>query len=77
MLSVDLGRSSRHCAWVEGKRLQCNKYRTAVMNETWYILSVYVTDSIVGWLCRKCLLVHDTPHGCLELRVPSASNEER
>ena len=43
------------------------------MNETRCILSIDVTDTIVGWVCRKRLLVHDTPDGCLELRVANIS----
>jgi hypothetical protein len=44
------------------------------VNETRGILSIDVTDTIVGWVCRKRLLVHDTPDGCLELvRIGNAS----
>ena len=42
-------------------------------------MSIGVTDTIVGWLCRKRLLVYDAPDGYLELRVGNASitEEER
>jgi hypothetical protein len=75
MPSADLGRSSKRYAWVEGK-LQCNKYRDD--NERNVVNLVNVRHryySIVGWVPRKILLVHDTPDGCFEL--PNASNEER
>ena len=35
---------------------------------------MYVADTVIGWLSRKILFIHDTPYGCFELR--NASNED-